>query len=231
MAEQYRTETDCTELMGELSGSVETLSDNLDTLSGTVSDLSDHVDDVESACEESTQTLSTELTRLFNEIQSLISIGSGIPEIEEEIEVSGMTQYPTDKTLSIVDMAADAKAVGDEFANFSADMATALSRITAVENKTGSSIPVSDATGADSIAAAFAGMEAALDSVFANLYPVGSVYISAAETLPTVIIDIGTWVEVAVPLTWGDIRTGSRSYVEPETGFTAGNLHFWLRTE
>lgn len=151
MAEQYRTETDCTELMGELTGSVETLSDNLDTLSGTVSDLSDHVDDVESTCEESTQTLSTEMTRLFNEIQSLISIGSGIPEIEEEIEVSGMTQYPTDKTLSIVDMAADAKSVGDELANLSADMAGALSRIGAVESETGADIPINGEAGASSI--------------------------------------------------------------------------------
>jgi len=38
----------------------------------------------------------------------------GIPEIELEVEVSGMTQYPVDKTLSIPDMAADAKEVGDK---------------------------------------------------------------------------------------------------------------------
>lgn len=50
-----------------------------------------------------------------NTEQSLQETG-GIPQITFSMEVSGMTQYPTDKTLSITDMPADAKAVGDEIA-------------------------------------------------------------------------------------------------------------------
>lgn len=45
--------------------------------------------------------------------QSIEELG-GIPLIELDLSVSGMTAYPTDKTLSIEDMAADAKKVGDE---------------------------------------------------------------------------------------------------------------------
>lgn len=46
-------------------------------------------------------------------LQSIEELG-GIPVIEVEMEVSGMTAYPTDKTLSIADMPADAKEVGDQ---------------------------------------------------------------------------------------------------------------------
>ena len=48
-----------------------------------------------------------------NTEQSIAETG-GVPEITLEVEVFGMTQNPTDKTLSIPDMPADAKAVGDK---------------------------------------------------------------------------------------------------------------------
>lgn len=47
-----------------------------------------------------------------NTEQSIEETG-GVPEVTMEMEVAGMTQYPTDKTLSISDMPADAKAAGD----------------------------------------------------------------------------------------------------------------------
>lgn len=74
----------------------------------------------------------------------------GIPEIEVELEVAGMTMYPTDKTLNIRDQAADAKAVGDEFANVNVDIGNILAR-------TGSDIPItsgSSDTIADAVSAA-----------------------------------------------------------------------------
>lgn len=55
-------------------------------------------------------------------------------------------------------------------------------------------------------------------------YPVGSVYISVTATAPTF---GGTWVEIMIPATWGDIEDGSRSYVD---GTSSGTLHFWRRT-
>lgn len=124
-----------------------------------------------------------------NTEQSIEETG-GVPEIELEVEVFGMTQAAVDKTLSIPDMAADAKAVGD-----------ALSDI-----------------------------ESAVADIFSNMYPVGSVYITSAETLPQVISTIGTWEEIAMPLRLTDIRNGSRTYIEPEEGFVPGNLHLWMRT-
>ncbi len=46
-------------------------------------------------------------------VQESIESTGGIPVISVSLEVSGMTAYPTDKTLNIADMAADAKEVGD----------------------------------------------------------------------------------------------------------------------
>lgn len=46
-------------------------------------------------------------------VQNSIEETGGIPVIAMSLEVSGMTQYPVDKTLSVPDMAADAKETGD----------------------------------------------------------------------------------------------------------------------
>lgn len=55
-------------------------------------------------------------------------------------------------------------------------------------------------------------------------YPVGSVYISTSGTAPTF---GGTWQEITIPATWGDIEDGNRSY---SFGTGTGTLHFWKRT-
>jgi hypothetical protein len=47
---------------------------------------------------------------------------SGIPEIDYEVEVFGMTQAEVDKTLTIEDCAADAKATGQAIANVASDL-------------------------------------------------------------------------------------------------------------
>ena len=190
-----------------------------------------------------------------NTEQSIENTG-GVPEIELEMEVSGMTQTAVDKTLSIADMAADAKATGDAIQAVAEDLADLGADVADIEQWTGEDIPLNTQEGAPTVAEAVGSntervnaIEAwtgeniplnseenaptiaeAVASVFANLYPVGSLYVTAAEELPEVIGASGTWVEVAIPLTWGDIKNGSRSYVETETGFTPGNLHFWLRT-
>lgn len=63
-----------------------------------------------------------EQTMEQNVEQSILGAG-GIPEVEMEISVSGMTQYPVDKTLAIEDMAADAKATGEAIGNLQGDIA------------------------------------------------------------------------------------------------------------
>lgn len=153
-----------------------------------------------------------------NTEQSIENTG-GVPEIEFEMEVSGMTQTAVDRTLSIADMAADAKATGDAIQGVAEDLADLAADVATMDEKTGEDIPLSSAPGAPSIAEAVG-----------DYYPVGSVYVTAADELPAVIAAMGTWIEVAIPLTWGDIKRGSRSYTETGGEFTPGNLHFWLRT-
>ena len=63
-------------------------------------------------------------------------------------------------------------------------------------------------------------MEEAIELMF----PVGSIYVSTSATAPTF---GGTWVEVVIPATWGDLEDGNRSY---RNGTGIGTLHFWKRT-
>jgi hypothetical protein len=63
-------------------------------------------------------------------------------------------------------------------------------------------------------------MEEAIELMF----PVGSIYVSTSSTAPTF---GGTWVEVVIPATWGDLEDGNRSY---RNGTGTGTLHFWKRT-
>lgn len=66
-----------------------------------------------------------------------------------------------------------------------------------------------------------------LTAAIAALFPVGSIYVSANSTAPAF---YGTWQEIKMPATWGDIEDGFRSYAEVEDGETTGTLHFWKRT-
>ena len=63
-----------------------------------------------------------------------------------------------------------------------------------------------------------------VDADIAALFPVGAIYMTTASTAPAF---YGTWTEITIPVTYGDLNTGARSY-EEETG--TGTIHFWLRT-
>ena len=71
---------------------------------------------------------------------------------------------------------------------------------------------------------AIAAVNTALNAAIAALFPIGSVYVSLTATAP---VFYGTWVEITMPATWGDIEDGMRSYVD---GTGTGTLHFWRRT-
>lgn len=157
-----------------------------------------------------------------NTEQSIEETG-GVPIVEVEMEVSGMTQTAVDKTLSIADMAADAKATGDAIDQVAGDVADLAADVADIEQWTGEDIPLNTEDDAPTIAEAFA-------NILENLYPVGSLYVTAANALPAVISVAGTWKEIAVPLTWNDLKKGTRSYIETDNTFQPGNLHFWLRT-
>lgn len=71
---------------------------------------------------------------------------------------------------------------------------------------------------------AISNLNQVLTAAIASLFPIGSIYVSTLTTAP---VFYGTWVEITMPATWGDIEDGMRSYVD-NTG--TGNLHFWRRT-
>ena len=71
---------------------------------------------------------------------------------------------------------------------------------------------------------AIAAVNTALNAAIAALFPIGSVYVSLTDTAP---VFYGTWVEITMPATWGDIEDGMRSYAD---GTGTGTLHFWRRT-
>lgn len=63
-----------------------------------------------------------------------------------------------------------------------------------------------------------------LSAAIAALFPIGAIYVSTNSTAPAF---YGTWVEITIPATWGDIEDGMRSYVD---GTGTGTLHLWRRT-
>ena len=75
------------------------------------------------------------------------------------------------------------------------------------------------ATG-DAISAVQAYVAAAISAIF----PIGSIYVSTISSAPAF---YGTWTEITIPATWGDLEDGMRSYVD---GTGTGTLHFWRRT-
>lgn len=152
-------------------------------------------------------------------LQSIEELG-GIPTIELEMEVSGMTAYPTDKTLSIQDMAADAAAVGDAINDLQGAIADTELEIAGIEAWTANDIPMTNEQGSQSIAEA-------IDGIIGNSYPVGTIYMTISSDAPAL---EGTWVEVAISATFTQIKAGKHGYRQLESGETGGPVHFWLRT-
>ena len=81
-----------------------------------------------------------------------------------------------------------------------------------------------EAADAQATGNAISGLQTTLTAAIAALFPIGSVYVSTVATAP---VFYGTWVEITMPMTNGDIKNGTRSYVD-NTG--TGTLHFWRRT-
>lgn len=71
---------------------------------------------------------------------------------------------------------------------------------------------------------AIASLQTTMTAAIAALFPIGSVYCSVNSTAPAF---YGTWIEITMPATWGDLEDGMRSYTD---GTGTGTLHFWRRT-
>lgn len=91
--------------------------------------------------------------------QSIEEMG-GIPIVEMDVEVYGMTAYPVDKTLSVSGMAADAKKTGDEITNLQSAVQDNAEDIAALENLTGEDIPLNTENNAPMIADAVEAIQA-----------------------------------------------------------------------
>ena len=128
------------------------------------------------------------------------SIDDGIPEVEFEVEVAQVVQAPIDPTLSIEGMAADAKATGDAIEAAKQELQEEIDAI-----------------------------ETGVESVAGQLFPVGCIYVSTSATAPTFGGTNWRWQEILIPMTWGDLEDGPRSYAEKGENDTAGTLHFWMR--
>lgn len=129
------------------------------------------------------------------------SIDDGIPEVSFELEVSNVVQAPIDDTLTISGEAADAKATGDAIAAAKAELQEEIDAL-----------------------------DTGVDSVPGRLYPVGAIYVSTSATAPTFGGTTWVWQEILLPVKFGDLMDGTRSYVAKGSGVTAGTVHFWLRT-
>ena len=77
---------------------------------------------------------------------------------------------------------------------------------------TAQTIPMSDASGAPTIA-----------TMINSLFPVGAVYVSLNNTAPAF---YGTWKEIKIIASWSDLKAGFRNYAD---GISTGGLHFWRR--
>ena len=56
------------------------------------------------------------------------------------------------------------------------------------------------------------------------LFPVGSIYMSTSSTAPSF---GGTWSEITIPLSWDDVKDGTRNYTDAAG---TGTVHLWRRT-
>ena len=81
-----------------------------------------------------------------------------------------------------------------------------------------------EAADAKATGQALATLQQTLLTAINSLFPIGSIYVSTLSSAP---VFYGTWTEITMPASYGDLEDGMRSYVD---GTGTGTLHFWRRT-
>lgn len=80
------------------------------------------------------------------------------------------------------------------------------------------------AADAAAVGSALTALQETLSGAIAALFPVGAVYGTTSDVAPAF---YGTWVEILIPMSQGDIEDGTRSFAN---GTGTGTLHYWRRT-
>ena len=177
----------------------------------------------------------------------------GIPEISMSVQASENVWAAVDKTLTIAEAPAEAKAVGDRFDIVEGDVADLGGDIAAIQQWTGEDIPLNTQQSAPKISKAVSDLGEAvagiqewtgedipvnseqgaqtiaevIADITGDAYPVGSVYTTIKSTPP---MFKGTWIEIAITATWNQLKTGKRDYAALGEEEQGGAIHFWLRT-
>lgn len=157
----------------------------------------------------------------------------GVPVLHMTVSPSNNVQAPVDKTLSISEMAADAKATGDAINNLGAAIEEEIAELAAdVVPKSWIDTSLTQAgrvAEAKTVGDAINNIIQAIASLTNMTYPVGSIYMTTLESVPETFG--GTWIEILVPVTWNDLKKGTRNYVEITETPPERTVHFFLRVE
>lgn len=145
----------------------------------------------------------------------------GIPELWMTVSPAQNVQAPVDKTLSISEMAADAKATGDAINNLGSLLEEEISDLAS------DVIPKAWITTTLTESGKVADAKAVGDAI-KDMYPVGSIYMTIESTIPSSFS--GIWTEILLPMTWNDLKNGTRSYASIGLNPPEHTVHFFLRT-
>lgn len=161
--------------------------------------------------------------------------------VEDSVHDAQVMTVPIDSTLTISGAAAEAKATGDaieslraeitgdigdietEISDFESDVQGQIDDLS--EEVTGQIEDLTESIGTR-IDEFETEVEGEIDAIPGTMFPVGSIYMTTNASVPAGIP--GTWTEILIPMTWNDLKNGTRSW--QEAGQTGGTVHFFLRT-
>lgn len=162
--------------------------------------------------------------------------------VEDSVHDALVMTVPIDPTLTQSMVAAEAKATGDAIESLRAEITGDIGNIeTEMSDFEGSvqgqiddlseevtgqieDLTQSIGTRLDEFETE---VEGEIDAIPEIMFPVGSIYMTTNASVPAGIP--GTWTEILIPMTWNDLKNGTRNW--QEAGQTGGTVHFFLRTE
>lgn len=155
----------------------------------------------------------------------------GIPVLQMTVSPSNNVQTPVDKTLSISEMAADAKATGDAINNLGSLLEEEITDLAAdvipkawIDNTLTEEGQVAESK---TVGDALAEIRATIATMVNVTYPVGSIYTTTEASVPVAFG--GTWQEILITTTWNDLRNGTKHYAPVPGTAPERTVHYFLR--